>query len=81
MAFLAPEALDLGDRDALHPDLRKRLAYIIELEGFYDGGDHFHCGFSLSPGAPGQMCYMLFDTENTSRSSPSSLLPSMLVPQ
>jgi hypothetical protein len=42
MALLAAEALDLGDRDALHPDVREGFAHFVELEGFDDGCHHFH---------------------------------------
>src|SRR5690242_4653297 len=42
VAFLAAEALDLGDRDARDAHLRERLADVVELEGSNDGGDEFH---------------------------------------
>ena len=44
VALLAAKALDLGDRDALHADLRERLADFVELEGFDDCCDEFHGG-------------------------------------
>ena len=42
VALLAPEALDLGDGDALHADGRERFAHLVELERLDDGGDQFH---------------------------------------
>jgi hypothetical protein len=39
MAFLTPETLDLGDGDALHTDLGKRFADLIELERLDYGCD------------------------------------------
>ena len=39
MALLPPEALHLGDGDALHPDLGQRLADLIELERLDYGCD------------------------------------------
>src|SRR6185503_3902445 len=41
VALLPPEALDLGDGDALHADRRERLAHLVELERLDDGGDEF----------------------------------------
>src|SRR6185437_698504 len=42
VALLAPEALDLGDGDAVHPDIGQRLAHVVQLEWLDDGGDQFH---------------------------------------
>src|SRR5690606_25826485 len=44
VALLAAEALDLGDRDALHADRRQALADLVELERLDDCGDQFHAG-------------------------------------
>ncbi len=43
VAALPPEALDLGDGDALDADVGNRLANVIEFERLDDRGDHFHC--------------------------------------
>src|SRR3990170_7607594 len=40
--LLPAEALDLGHGDALHADLGERVAHVVELEGFDDGGNEFH---------------------------------------
>jgi hypothetical protein len=42
VAFLPAEALDLGDGDALHADLRERLAHVVQLERLDDGSDQLH---------------------------------------
>jgi hypothetical protein len=42
MALLASESLDLGDGEAGYPDVGQRLAHLLELERFDDGGDLFH---------------------------------------
>src|SRR5699024_9651072 len=42
MPLLPAEALDLGHRHALDPDVGKRLAHVVELERLDDGGDEFH---------------------------------------
>jgi hypothetical protein len=42
VALLASEALDLGHRDALHPDARQRLAHFVQLERLDDCRDHLH---------------------------------------
>src|SRR5690606_10108415 len=42
VAFLAPESLDFRHSNALHPEVRQRLADVVELEGLDDGADHFH---------------------------------------
>ena len=41
VAALAPEALDLGDGDALYADVGDGLADVVELEGLDDRGDQF----------------------------------------
>src|SRR3954452_2401549 len=43
VALLAAEALGLGHRDALQPDLLKRLLHLVELERLDDGFDLLHC--------------------------------------
>ena len=45
MAFLADEALDLGDGDALHADRGERFADFVELERLDDRGNQFHDAF------------------------------------
>src|SRR5690606_7974347 len=42
VAFLPPEALHLGHRDALHADARERLAHLVELERLDDCTDQVH---------------------------------------
>jgi hypothetical protein len=42
MALLAPETLHFGHRNTLDIELGKGLADLVELEGFDNGGDHFH---------------------------------------
>jgi len=42
MALLAAEALDFGDRDALHTDRRQGFSYFVKLEWLDDGGNQFH---------------------------------------
>src|SRR2546423_13925478 len=39
VALLAAEALDLGDRQARHADVGERLAHLLALELFDDGGE------------------------------------------
>ena len=39
VALLAPEALDLGDRDALHADGAQGLAHLVKLERLDNGSD------------------------------------------
>ena len=47
MPFLAAEAFDFGDRDALDANAGEGLAHLIELERFDDGRDEFHVRFLL----------------------------------
>jgi hypothetical protein len=42
VAALAPEALHLGDRHALHTDVGDGLPHFIELERLDDGGNELH---------------------------------------
>src|SRR5690606_28298064 len=42
VAFLAAEALALGDGEALDTDLGQCVAHVVELEWLDDGGDEFH---------------------------------------
>src|SRR6056297_2185499 len=42
VTLLAPETLDLGHSNALHADLRKRLADVVQLERLDDRRNHFH---------------------------------------
>src|ERR1700693_927034 len=42
MSALPPKALHFRDRHARHADVRKRGAYVVELEWLDDGGDQFH---------------------------------------
>ena len=60
VAFLAPEALDLGHGHAGDADFGQRLAHVVEFERFDDGGDHFHrvfltwsCADGMAPAASG----------------------------
>src|SRR3546814_16737826 len=48
MALLAPEALGLGHRDALQPDLLKCLFDFVQLERLYDSLDLFHVCLQVS---------------------------------
>src|SRR6201999_2265708 len=47
MALLPPEALGLGDGDALQSHFLERFLYLVELERLDDGFDFFH---SAPPG-------------------------------
>jgi hypothetical protein len=47
VTFLATEALDFGDRDALDANAGEGFAHLIELERFDDGRDEFHVRFLL----------------------------------
>src|SRR5688500_4459035 len=74
VAFLAAEALDLGDGDSLHPDRGERFAHLVELERLDDGGNEFH-------GAP--LAQKVLLTDSTTVESPSSMLlpaPLTMVP-
>ncbi len=42
VAFLAAEALDFGDGQALHAHAGQRFFDFLEFEGFDDGFDFFH---------------------------------------
>src|SRR5689334_14116094 len=42
VSFLPPEALDLGDGDALHADRGQGLPDLVQLERLDDRGDQFH---------------------------------------
>ena len=42
VAFLPPEALDLGHSDALYANFRQGLPDVVQLERLDDRGDHFH---------------------------------------
>src|SRR5579872_4201516 len=42
MAFLAAEALGLGDRDALDPHFLQRFLHLVEFERLNDGFDFLH---------------------------------------
>jgi hypothetical protein len=44
VALLTSEALDLCHGNALNPYFSQCRSHIVELEGFYDGDDHFHAG-------------------------------------
>ena len=48
LALLAAEALDLGDRQALHAKRRECFAHVVELERLDDGHDQFHGGAPCS---------------------------------
>src|SRR6202051_3390995 len=49
MSLLSTEALGLGDRNTLQPDVLQRLLHLIELEGFNDRLDLFHLVTSPRP--------------------------------
>jgi len=42
MALLAAVTLDLGDRHAVDPDRRQRLAHLVKFEGFDNGNNELH---------------------------------------
>src|SRR5687767_13528995 len=67
VAFLAAEALDLGDGDPLHADRRERFAHLVELERLDDCGNQFH-------GVPSAGQKVLV-TESTTVGLPVSLFP------
>ena len=48
VAFLAPEALGLGDRDALQPDLLQSLFDLVEFDRFDDCFDFFHSSLNAN---------------------------------
>jgi len=47
MPLLAPEALDLGYRQAGDPDFRQRLAHFVEFERLDDSFDFLHVRFPV----------------------------------
>src|SRR6185295_889058 len=52
VALLTPEALGLGDGDALQADFLQRLLHLVELERFDDRLDLFHWNPSCAGRTP-----------------------------
>ena len=67
VALLPPEALGLGDGDALNPDFLKGFLHFVELEGLDNGLDLFHL---TSPRQVLLVCLLYFHIARRARSSP-----------
>ena len=50
VAFLAAKTLDLRHGDTAYADVRERLAHLVQLEGFDDGGHDAHAVLLRSGG-------------------------------